>query len=285
MRWNWLGRLDWRWLAGVLSVAALGAGLIWYAGYRPGISSTSLWAGGIVASAALLAVLLSMSRSYRNLLGYVGLVGLFGALFVRSQLRRGAFAPPVEEWTVAVGLVGGLIAVFALVRRSRPGHDAGPPTIRSGISTALAILTLGAACLCIPVAKFIGDESSDGESARGLLRSAPITAELRPPPPDTEIVRTDSFNVGGQQHHVFVIASTVVAERASLVDLIVAHYIEQDWPLEQRQIGRRKVFYGCRPVRGLITWNEHCLEVIIEEGSDDRPGHPAIPGTVNLYIQ
>ena len=96
---------------------------------------------------------------------------------------------------------------------------------------------------------------------------------------------TDSFNVGGQVHHVFVIASTVGAERAALVELIVAHYTHQDWPLAPLQIGRRKVYYGCRPVRGLITWNEHCLEVIIDEGTDDRPGYPTIPGTVNLYIQ
>ena len=161
MRWDWLGRLDWRWLAGVLSVVAVGAGLAWYDGYRPGISSTSRWVAGIIASAALLAVLLAMSRSRWNLLGYVGLVGVFGALFVRSQLRRGAFAPPLEEWTIAVGLVGGLIAVGALVRRSRRRQDAGPPSARTVVSTALAVLALGAACLCIPIAKVIGDDTPD----------------------------------------------------------------------------------------------------------------------------
>ena len=74
-------------------------------------------------------------------------------------------------------------------------------------------------------------------------------------------------------------------ERAALVELIVAHYIEQDWPLERQQIGRRKVYYGCRPVRGLLTWDKHCLEVTVEEGTDDRPGYPTVPGTVNLYIE
>jgi hypothetical protein len=285
MRLNWLGRLDWRWLAGVLSVVAVVAGLVWYAGYRPGVSSSSLWVGGIVASAALLAVLLNMSRSLWNLLGYAGLVGLIGALFVRSQLRRGAFAPPVEEWTIAVGFVGGLIAIVLLVRRSRRSHDGGPPPPRVMLSTALTVFVLGAACLCLPVVKVVGSESSDAESLRGFLHSGPITAEVLPLPPDTELAKTDSFNVGGRQQHVFVIASTVVVERAALVDAIVAHYIEQDWPLEPRLIGRRKVFYGCRPVRGIITWNEHCLEVIVDEGTDDRPGFPAIPGTVNLYIQ
>jgi len=88
MRLNWLGPLDWRVLVGVLSALGLVAGLVWYGGYRPGISTTSLFVAGIVAAAALLAVLLSMSRSLWNLLGYVGLVGIFGALFVRSQLRR-----------------------------------------------------------------------------------------------------------------------------------------------------------------------------------------------------
>jgi hypothetical protein len=65
----------------------------------------------------------------------------------------------------------------------------------------------------------------------------------------------------------------------------VAHYLLQDWPLEPRQIGRRNVFYGCRPVRGLVTWNQRCMEVIVDEGTDDRPGFPAIPGAVNIYLQ
>jgi hypothetical protein len=285
MRLDWLGRLDWRWWAGVLSVLSVVAGLVWYAGFRPGIPLTSRWVAGIVASAALLAVLLAMSRSRWNLFGYVGLVGVFAALFVRSQLRRGAFAPPLEEWTIAVGLLGGLVAVIALVRRSRRNPDGGAPSARAVSATALAVLVFVVTCLCIPAAKVVGDKPLDSDRPGGILQSAPITAELIPLPPDTEIARTESFDVGGHQQHVFVLASTIGTGRAALVELIVVHYTEQDWPLERQQLGRRKVYFGCRPVRGLLTWNEHCLEVIIDEGTDDRPGFPAIPGTVNLYIQ
>jgi len=282
MRLNWLGPLDWRLLVGVLSAMGLVAGLVWYGGYRPGISTTSLFVAGIVAAAALVAVLLSMSRSLWNLLGYVGLVGIFGALFVRSQLRRGAFAPPVEEWTIAVGLVGGLIAVAAMVRRSRNSHDA-VPRASAVFSTVLTVFVLGAACLCLPLAKFVGADSADGES--GLLRSAPIRAEVLPLPADAELVPAESFKVGGEEQHVFVINSTVPTTRAELVQRIVAHYLLQDWPLEPRQIGRRNVFYGCRPVRGLVTWNQRCMEIIVDEGTDDRPGFPAIPGAVNVYLR
>jgi hypothetical protein len=262
-------------------VLAVGAGFVWYAGYRPGISATSLWLGFVVGSAALIAVLLSMSRSWWNLFGYVALVGFFGALFVRSQLRRGAFAPPVEEWTIAVGVVGGLIAVALLVRRSRRSHEGGPPGASRAVATTLAVVVLGASCVCVPAARFIGDSSLGGG---GVLRSAPIMAEMLPAPPDAEIVHSESFKVGGEDQHVFVIGSTVIAGRPSLVEAIVAHYLRQDWPLEPKQIGRRKVFYGCRPVRGLVTWNQRCMEVIVDEGTDDRPGHPAIPGAVNVYI-
>jgi hypothetical protein len=284
MRWDWRGRLDWRLLAGVLSVAAVAAGLIWYAGYRSGVPLISRWVAGIVASAALLAVLFTMSRSRWNLCGYVGLVAVYGALFVRSQLRRGAFAPPLEEWTIAVGLVGGLIAAVLLIRRSRQSHDAGPPTARGVLASALAILALGASCLCLPLAKVVGDDSPESDLPGRMLHSVPITAELIPLPPDTEIALSESFSVGGEGQHVFVLASTVGAERASLLELVVAHYTNQDWPLARQQVGRRKVYFGCRPVRGLITWKEHCLEVIIDEGTDNRPGYPTLPGTVNLYI-
>jgi hypothetical protein len=282
MRWAWMERLDWRLPAGALSVVAVGAGFIWYAGYRPGISATSLWTGFIVGSAALLAVLLSMSRSRWNLLGYVALVGFFGALFVRSQLRRGAFAPPVEEWTVAVGLIGGLIAVVLLVRQSRRSHEGGPPGARRAVSTTLAALVLGAACVCVPAARFVGESSLEGG---GVLRSAPIMAEMLPAPADTEMVQAESFNVGGEEQHAFVISSNVIVGRPSLVEAIVNHYRLQDWPLEEKQIGRRKVFFGCRPVRGLVTWKQRCMEVIIAEGTDDRPGYPTVPGAVNVYVK
>jgi hypothetical protein len=281
VRWTWTGGLDWRLPAGVLSVLAVGAGFVWYAGYRPGISATSLWLGFIVGSAALVAVLLSLSRSWWNVFGYVALVGLFGALFVRSQLRRGAFAPPVEEWTIAVGVLGGVIAVALLVRRSRQSHEIGPPGASRAVATTLAAVVLGASCVCVPAARFVGDSSPEGG---GLLHSAPIMAEMLPAPPDMEIVQSGSFKVGGEDQHVFVIASSVIAGRPSLVEAIVAHYLLQDWPLEEKQIGRRKVFTGCRPVRGLVTWNQHCMEVIIDEGTDDRPGFPSVPGAVNVYI-
>jgi hypothetical protein len=274
--------LDWRWLAGTLSVLGVGAGFIWYAGYRPGISATSLWVGFIVGSAALLAVLLSMSRSWWNLVGYVALVGFFGALFVRSQLRRGAFAPPIEEWTIAAGLVGGVIAVALLVRRSQRSHEGGPPGAGRAVATTLAAVVLGAACVCVPAARFVGDTSPEGG---GVLHSAPIMAEMLPAPPDTEIVQSETFKVGGEDQHVFVIGSTVVAGRPSLVEVIVNHYRLQDWPLEEKQIGRRRVFSGCRPVRGLVTWNQRCMEIIVDEGTDDRPGFPAIPGAVNVYLR
>src|SRR4051794_37086196 len=142
MRSDWRKRLDWRLVAGASSVVAIVAGLSWYAGYREAVPLTSRWVAGIVASAALVAILLTVSRSLWNLVGYVALVALFGAMFVRSQRGGGAFAPPLEEWTIAVGLVGGLIAIVLLLRRSRSSHDAGPPTARGVGASALAILAV-----------------------------------------------------------------------------------------------------------------------------------------------
>jgi hypothetical protein len=266
---------DWRLAAGVLTPLLVAAGLAAYALYRPGPAGGSFVVAGFVAVLALVAVLLALPRRLGAMAGYAGLLTIVGALFIRSQLRRGALAPPIEEWTIAVSVVCGVVALGGLSWRSlRAPAAIGPPSPRLTAAGALAVVVLATSCLCMPGVKYLSDGSDT--SARSLLAASPSEEDLIPVPADTHLVQSGDG--------VYVFAGPAGVSRNALALQIVEHYQRQDWPLARVTLSRRDFFQGCRPVRGLITWHERCMQVIVLEGSENRVDRPTIPGTVNVYL-
>jgi hypothetical protein len=267
---------DWRLTAGAATPLVIAAGLVTYALYRPGPAGGSYVVAGLVTILALLAVLLTLGRSLVATMCYAGLLVVVGALFVRSQLRRGALAPPIEEWTIAVAVLCGAIALTRVALRALQTPDTGrPPSARMTAAGIFAALVLVVGCLCMPGVKYLSDGSDT--SARSLLSAEPTEEELIPLPADTELVQSSPG--------VYVFGSSTGADRDVLAAQIVAHYLEQDWPLERMKRFQRDLYQGCRPVRGLITWHQRCMQVIVLEGSENRIDRPRIPGTVNVYLK
>jgi len=274
MRWDWLGRLDWRWLAGVLSVVAVGAGSSG-TGVSAGDLGASLWVAAVIASAALLAVLLGMSRRGGTWSDMSVSPGFSGQC--SSGLSSGAGIRATCGGVDDRGrVVGGVIAIILLIRRSRlsrmPARPA-PAGVRDGPGHPRARREL-------PVHPGREGHRRPGRSAP----FRPITAEVFPVPADTELVQTESFDVGGERQHVFVIAVPTEpsgrpggADRGALPQTGLAAGSSADRPPQ----GVLRVPPGARP---------HHLERALPRGHH-RPGQrrPAglsdRPGTVNLYIR
>jgi hypothetical protein len=267
---------DWRLTAGMATLLLVAAGLVAYALYRPGPAGAAYVVAGLITVLALLAVLLVLPRSLVAAVGYAGLLAVVGALFVRSQLRRGALAPPIEEWSIAVAGLCGAIALARVTLRALRTPDTGrPPSARMTAAGILAVLVLVVACLCMPGVRYLSDGADP--SGRSLLSAGPAEEDLIPLPADTYLVQSSPG--------VYVFGSSIGAGRDVLAAQIVAHYLEQDWPLERMTRLHRDLYQGCRPVRGLITWHQRCMQVIVLEGSEDRVDRPRIPGTVNVYLK
>jgi hypothetical protein len=192
MRWAEGHRFDltdWRLTGGAATPLFVAAGLVAYALYRPGPAGGSYVVAGLVTILALLAVLLTLGRSLVATMCYAGLLVVVGALFVRSQLRRGALAPPIEEWTIAVAVLCGAIALTRVALRALQTPDTGrPPSARMTAAGIFAALVLVVGCLCMPGVKYLSDGSDT--SGRSLLSAEPTEEELIPLPADTELVQS-----------------------------------------------------------------------------------------------
>ncbi len=273
---RWAG--DWRRGAGVATVGLVWAGLIAYGRGRAGLPGLSLAFAGFVVPAALLGLLCMLRRTGRDAAGYGLALLVTAGLFVRSQLRADALAPPLEEWAIAVGGLGGIAIVALLLTR---GVKAPP---QKGAMLAASLLTLS--CLCAPFTKYSRDEPSDDRLPGALFESGAILNEVLPVPPELRIVLVDQIHPGahGYGHDVFVFAGTAGAPRDRLVEQLTAHYTAQGWPLAPDPDTPRTFRTGCRPVRGLVSWDDHCLMIQLVEGRTIINGAPELPGTVNVFI-
>jgi len=92
------------------------------------------------------------------------------------------------------------------------------------------------------------------------------------------------FNLGahGRCHDVKVMSSTDGSTRDQLVDRVIANYRASGWPLVASRNGES--YEACRPVAGILRWGDHCMRVVVKEGSDGYIGAPDVKGAVNVYI-
>jgi hypothetical protein len=280
---------DWRWAAGAVSVGLVWLGLLGYGRARPWLDGLSIGFAGLVVSLALLGVLGTLGRTWRGFAAYLLALAVVAGLFARSQLRPDAFAPPIEEWAIAVGVVVGIAVFGLLVRRwiqaHRPtGH---PPRVQSVLAGSLAGLVLAGSCCCAPFTKYSRDEPYDHQLPGALFQSGAVLGELLPLPPDVEIVFTDNFNPGahGYGHDVFVFASTAGASHEQLLEHLTAYFAEHGWPLGPDPDYPERFRTGCRPVRGLVAWDDQCMMIVLIEGAEGFNGGPKIAGTVNVYLE
>jgi hypothetical protein len=200
----------------------------------------------------------------------VAMAGLFGW----SQLGSGLHPPPTE-WVVPFAIAGTVIAAAG-------GVPVKPEDLPKAMGIVMAGLAL-ACCACWGGA-FVKLDDLDfnwphnGNPAGTGLWDFPYTsAEVRPAPPGTRVAYTDCVAIGA---HGCMTLYTVTANddvsRDELVRRVLAHYTAQGWPLVPQQLRDGTVrYHGCRPVRGILRYYDHCMTVF--DPSDEPAPANSIP--------
>lgn len=86
-------------------------------------------------------------------------------------------------------------------------------------------------------------------------------------PPDVTLVRWVCENPGvhGACNNAAIVAATDGVRGDELVARLVEHYRHAGWPLEVRADFPHLGHWGCRPVRGILPWEDHCMQITTEQ--------------------
>src|SRR5262245_16864106 len=135
-------RVDWRTMVGGPGLALV-AVAAFFGAMRGGpfdlLLTIDALSAVVLVGSCLLAWLPLARSKWPGLAAFVGILCLVGLLFGWSQLRPGVIHPPIAEWGIAAGLVGGLGVVTA-IGLDRKRILAGPrPVLAAAIVLLLAV--------------------------------------------------------------------------------------------------------------------------------------------------
>ncbi len=195
-----------------------------------------------------------------HLAGLAVLLAVFAGLFVWSQLRPGAIAPPLTEWGVASGLaaIPTVIVMVAFAKLDLRGVWGRLFAERFNFTLLLAPVLLTGCCVG-------GSAFREGSeyTSREIVWSYVAGHEYRPIPPGTTVVKTTE---GCLQPSPCPTVVTLATDQAmpggELAAKLVSHYKAQGW----RFAAGSHDYTGCRAVHGILRWADHCIRIPIREG-------------------
>jgi hypothetical protein len=268
--------LLWRYVVGAATLVLIAVA---------GVVTGSLIDAGVVllAGPCLVAWLIVADRPRPGLRVYAGLLALLTVLFAWSQLRPGALAPPAVEWALVFGLVGAVVVAVAMRYQLR---GAGVGLRQAAVASVTLLVMVPLMGCCLAGGKVMADEPYDYELPEALFEARGSVEELLPLPVGVDLVGRDCFNLGahGMCNDVFIVSAAGGVSREDLITLLVAHYLDRGWPFERFDMPEGAyIFRACRPMRGIFTWSDQCLE-LFSHPREEPQGHPEIPDTVNVYL-
>jgi hypothetical protein len=246
--------------------------------------SDAMLAADLVWGAQLAVVVVTLGRRH-GLALFGGFTGVLTVLFGWSQAWPDVIPAPIVEWGFAAILVGWLASIAVLIRR-RGTLALAEPGGREQLlvpASAVAIIVSVFGCCCLPVGKYIRDEPYAYAMPEAMLDTPPSGHEVRPLAPATEVAweRCVAPYAHGTCTRIVAMRSADGLPRDALAERLVEHYRSLGWPLEPFANG----YSGCRPVRGIIAWTEHCMSIYSRPDIEVVMGRPELPDTVNVYVR
>jgi hypothetical protein len=148
---------------------------------------------------------------------------------------------------------------------------------------ALGVVVFVLGCCWLPAGKYIDDEPYDYAMPEAMLDLPASGDDVRPLPTATDVVWDGCIApyAHGKCTRIVAMRSADGVSRDALLELLVQHYRSLGWPL----VPRGSPYVGCRLVRGIIAWQEHCMEIHIRPSAEFMIGRPEIPEAVNVYVR
>jgi hypothetical protein len=177
-------------------------------------------------------------------------------LYLRSQHRPGVLPPPLPEWSIA----GRLVCAVVVDRvRSAPSDR--------GIGWRPAWLMLLAApvvACCVGCVKNVADEPYDYQMPEALVDHRGDRADLGSLPASLRLDEVDWANLGahGNCVTVFILRGTDGASNDVVVTRLIEHFDRLGWDRSYSFVDQDGYvgYYHCRPVQGILTWDDLCLQ-------------------------
>jgi hypothetical protein len=249
-----------------------------------GFGDLDYWPCLLLAWPCVVACGLVAERQKPGLIIYGALAVMLVGLFAWSQAGPGLHPAPTE-WVVFFGFAGLLIAFVGMWATDEI-------LARVGV-VAIVVLQCCAGC----VAAFPGIDDFDtyrptdpGDRAYTELWQLAADSEVRPAPSATNVAYTGCYGI--MTHGcfpLFTVTATDGVPRDALLERVVSHYIGEGWPLEREQLRDGSfLFRGCRPVRGILPYYDHCME-IFEQRNAANPNYvpsrvPEEGNSVRLWV-
>lgn len=269
-------RPSWRWLSGAVIAVAVGAITV-----RHGLDDAVV--AGVFTLPCVVAWLFAAGSGRRGLILLAGLGALFVGLYVWSQVHTDpvVIAAPLVDWAVLAGIGGTVVVLVAVIREGRVTPRVPRDSfVVAGIMLALAPVAMG----CTGVGQAVIDDEYDLLPSGPPWSSHATVDEIRPLPAGVALDAHECGNLGahGPCRDVFLVSATDGVSREVLVERVVAHYSQLGWPLRPVLDG----YLGCRPVRGILPWWEHCMRIekSADAQTDTTTGIDVAPHQVGLFI-
>ncbi len=198
----------------------------------------------------------------RRAAGLAVLTMLYSGLFVWSQLRPDAIAPPLLEWAIAswIAAIPTLIVLVGFTHRDlrRAGRRLFDERFNFALLFVPAVVTV-----CVLGAFSLVDRDR-GESEEFLVSGVADHEYLPIPPGMTMIKDSVCRRPGNMPCPIITLVVDQPIAGEEFAARIATHYEATGWRIKHTS------HVVCRPVHGILRWADHCLQISPQGAAVDR---------------